>query len=244
MNTHTFTRSATETMEGTGAEVARLFPVPQFHNFDPFVLWDHFTVAPGTGFPDHPHRGFEAITYMLEGSMQHTDNLGNQSTVKPGGAQRFTAGKGIVHSEMPGKQGSSRGIQLWINLPQRLKGVAPAYQQVNAGEFPEETFAGGWKKIIVGEGSPLKLLTPVRYAELKLDPGGHYEEPLQTGFSGLIYLLAGEAEVNGHALKACDACFITDGEGIHIQSTTDCQLMLCQGQPHNEPIYQHGPYVD
>ena len=244
MNGKTFVRVATETMEGAGAEVKRLFPVPGFHNFDPFVLWDHFTVAPGTGFPDHPHRGFEAITYMLEGSMQHTDNLGNQSTVAPGGAQRFTAGKGIVHSEMPDKQGTSRGIQLWINLPGRLKGTAPDYQQVDADDFPVHAFEAGWKKIIVGEGSPLKLLTPINYAELQLNAGGHYEENLRQGFNGLIYILEGETQISGKNVAEGSAFFVADSDRIVLDSTAGCRLMLCQGQPHGEPIYQHGPYVD
>jgi len=107
-------QNSTVVPEGDGVEVKRLMPVANLRNFDPFVLWDHFDIE-GGGFPNHPHRGFEAITYMFDGGMKHKDNLGNQGTVFAGGAQRFTAGKGIVHSEMP--DGKAAGIQLWINLP-------------------------------------------------------------------------------------------------------------------------------
>lgn len=122
-----------EVAEGDGVDVKRLFPVPGRMNFDPFVLWDHFDILPGKGFPDHPHRGFEAITYMFSGGMNHQDNLGNASFVESGGAQRFTAGSGIVHSEMPAETGRSNGIQLWINLPKRLKTLPASYQQVDDG---------------------------------------------------------------------------------------------------------------
>jgi len=149
--------------EGDGVDVKRLFPLRDFMNFDPFVLWDHFTLDSGRGFPDHPHRGFEAITYMFEGGMNHKDNLGNESFVTAGGAQRFTAGSGLVHSEMPAQTGVSNGIQLWINLPKRLKQVDAEYQQVNANEFPVKKLDGGTVKTIVGENSPLQLKTSVIY---------------------------------------------------------------------------------
>ncbi len=244
MNGKAISHAAVETLEGAGVTVKRLFPVPRLRNLDPFVLWDHFSVAPGTGFPDHPHRGFEAITYMLEGSMRHTDNLGNQSTVTAGGAQRFTAGRGMVHSEMPGGSGDNTGIQLWINLPRRLKDVAPAYQQVDAGDFPVERFEMGWRKTIVGEGSPLQLLSEVSYSELALQAGGHFEEILPEGFIGLAYLLQGQARVSGQDINTGSACFVTDASRIVVDSDPGCHLMLCLGRPHGEPIYQHGPYVD
>ncbi len=244
MNGHASRHAAVETLEGVGVTVKRLFPVPGLRNLDPFVLWDHFSVAPDTGFPDHPHRGFEAITYMLEGSMRHTDNLGNQSTVTAGGAQRFTAGRGLVHSEMPGGTGDNTGIQLWINLPRRLKDVAPAYQQVDADAFPVEHFETGWKKTIVGEGSPLQLLSDVRYSELALQAGGHFEEALPKDFTALAYLLQGQARVSGQDIDTGSACFVTGASRIVMDSEAGCRLMLCLGCPHGEPIHQHGPYVD
>ena len=154
-------QSVTVVPEGDGVDVKRLFPLHGFMNFDPFVLWDHFDIGPGRGFPDHPHRGFEAITYMFAGGMNHKDNMGNESFVTPGGAQRFTAGSGLIHSEMPAEEGNSNGIQLWINLPIRLKQLKASYQQVNDTEFPVKTIKGAAIKTIVGEGSPLTLNTDV-----------------------------------------------------------------------------------
>lgn len=163
MNMTTFkTSSAVETMEGSGAKVKRLFPIrADLMNYDPFVLWDHFELAPGAGFPEHPHRGFEAITYLFSGSIEHKDNLQNQSKVYAGGAQRFTAGKGIVHSEMPAKNTTSTGIQLWINLPRKLKKVEPDYQQVDAENIPEHIINGVRVRTIVGTKEGIQLHTPV-----------------------------------------------------------------------------------
>ncbi len=241
-------RSAVETMEGAGATVKRLMPVPGFMNFDPFVLWDHFLVGAGAGFPDHPHRGFEAITYMFQGSMNHKDNLGNESTVTVGGAQRFTAGSGLVHSEMPGTTGNSTGIQLWINLPGRLKQTPPAYQQVDSDDIPEHTIENGKLRVIVGDGSPLELLTPVRYLDITLDEGGHYTEGIPSGYRGFVYVVSGQAMLNQQKAGAGDAGFYepeVDGEHqLEIRANCASRLMVCLGNPHHEPIRQHGPYVD
>ena len=237
-------RQALETMEGDGAEVKRLMPIPQFRNFDPIVLWDHFSVAPGTGFPDHPHRGFEGITYVFQGSMQHSDNLGNRTTVFPGGAQRFTAGRGLVHSEMPGREENTVGIQLWINLPQRLKTVAPDYQQVDAVDIPEIRFPGGRKRIIVGDDSPLKLLTPVKYLDISLDAKAVLSEAVNNAHRGLVYIVQGEIDLNGYQLKAGQACCIEAEDHLDMKAIKDSRLMLCFGQPHGEPIHQYGPFVD
>lgn len=133
---NTFIQSAVEMSEGDGVNVNRLFPVTRERmNFDPFVLWDNFNIGPDRGFPTHPHRGFEAITYMFSGSIEHKDNLGNHSTVTAGGAQRFTAGRGIEHSEMPDSDIMSNGIQLWINLAKDLKQIDPDYQQVDKKKY-------------------------------------------------------------------------------------------------------------
>lgn len=237
-------RHAMETMEGDGALVKRLMPLRGFMNYDPFVLWDHFDVSPEAGFPPHPHRGFEAITYLFDGAMRHEDNLDNKSTVLPGGAQRFTAGRGMVHSEMPGTQGRTQGIQLWINLPRRLKTVEPAYQQVNDGEFPETATEGGTVRVIVGEGSPLQLLTPVRYLDVKLQAGGAFHDTVPTDHRGLVYMVKGETRIGEYALKAGEACFFEGLPELDVRAIEECRFMVCSGQPHGEPIRQYGPYVD
>ncbi len=239
-----FIRKAEETSEGASVDVKRLFPIPSYMNFDPFVLWDHFNVKAGSGFPDHPHRGFEGITYMFSGSMEHKDNLGNQSRVGVGGAQRFTAGSGIVHSEMPGTQGDNEGIQLWVNLPRSLKGSEPGYQQVEQGDFPLTAFTGGSIRTIIGGDSPLELKTPVSYQHLQLDAGAEYVEAMNEGFRGFIYMVEGQGEVMGQTLQAGDALFAEHGGELTVTSVNGCVAMLCFGKPHAEPIHQHGPFVD
>lgn len=230
--------------EGDGVEVKRLFPIHGCRNYDPFVLWDHFDIGPGRGFPDHPHRGFEAITYMFTGGMQHTDNLGNSSCVTAGGAQRFTAGKGMVHSEMPAEKGQSNGIQLWINLPKCLKQIEPSYQQVNADDFPTQTIEGGSIKILVGEGSPLTLNTSVIYQHISLRKQASYELPVDPGMHGIIYVLSGDIGVNGSPLHVGQAAFLENEVLVHFSADEDSEFMLCLGQPHGEPIHQYGPFVD
>jgi redox-sensitive bicupin YhaK (pirin superfamily) len=237
--------SSERTQEGDGAEVKRLFPVPgRLMNYDPFVLWDDFTIRPGAGFPTHPHRGFEAITYLFSGTMLHEDNLGNVSTVGAGGAQRFTAGAGIEHSEMPGGDCETRGIQLWINLPRRLKGIAPDYQEVPSADIPQHDIDGGHARTIVGNSSPLRLHTDVRYLEIVLAARHDYFDALPAEYRGFIYLVSGSAAVGENPLHAGDACFLEPGSDWRVYTTTDCRLMVCTGRPHREPIRQHGSFVD
>ncbi|MDH5423449.1 MAG: pirin family protein [Gammaproteobacteria bacterium] len=237
-------RDVTVVPEGDGVDVKRLMPLREFMNFDPFVMWDHFNIGPGRGFPDHPHRGFEAITYIFAGGMNHKDNLGNESFVTAGGAQRFTAGSGMVHSEMPAESGETNGIQLWINLPKRLKQTEPGYQQVDAAEFPLLDIDGGQVKIVVGENSPLKLKTNVIYQHLKLDKGANYKLTLEPAMRGLVYLMDGCIIVNQEKLKSDQAWFAEDPGSLNIQAEENSQFMICMGLPHAEPIRQYGPFVD
>ena len=236
--------TAADTEEGAGAKVRRLFPVAGMMNFDPFVLWDEFTVPKSAGFPDHPHRGFEGVTYVFEGTMQHKDNLGNDSTVSAGGLQRFTAGKGIVHSEMPSSEVATRGIQLWVNLPRSLNQHPADYQQVSADDVRETQIEHGSVRELSGADAALKLLTPTRYLDLKLNPNAAYTETLPADFRGFVYLVTGQASVNHTTVNAGQAIFFETGGEIAISTTGNCRCMLCFGKPHFEPIYQHGPYVD
>ncbi|MDD3517273.1 MAG: pirin family protein [Chromatiales bacterium] len=243
MNEDILIRPAVEGAEGDGAVVKRLMPLRGFMNYDPFVLFDHFILEGGGGFPEHPHRGFEAITYLFEGSIAHADNLGNDSRVGVGGAQRFTAGRGIVHSEMPATDGPTSGIQLWINLPLRLKGIDPAYQGLDAADLPERPIEGGRERIIVGPGSPLALHTPVDYRDVHLDAGAAYAFAPASGRRGLVYVVDGAMNVNGRALRAGEAAFCDD-VALAIEATQASRFMLAFGAPHGEPIRQYGPYVD
>ncbi|TPW11132.1 MAG: Pirin domain-containing protein [Halothiobacillaceae bacterium] len=235
---------AQETQEGAGVQVKRLMPIATMRNYDPFVLWDDFTITPGHGFPTHPHRGFEAITYLFSGSLNHADNLGNNSTVTGGGAQRFTAGRGLEHSEMPHEHAATRGIQFWINLPRRLKQIEPAYQQVNDGEFPVEEIEGGAVKVLVGDGSPLKILTPIRYLQIDLKADTQYSVVIPAEMRGFLYVADGEVTLNQERYSAGDSAFFEDEPSLQLIAITPCRLMFACGQPHGEPIVQSGPYVD
>ncbi len=229
--------------EGDGVEVKRLMPVANLRNFDPFVLWDHFDIA-GGGFPNHPHRGFEAITYMFDGGMKHKDNLGNQGTVFGGGAQRFTAGKGIVHSEMP--DGKAVGIQLWINLPKRLKTIEPSYQQVDVVEAVKEN--GVVVRTIVGgfddKTAAIQLKTDVEYLDVSLKKGVSWKKSVPEGMRGIVYMLEGSLMLNGETLQVGQAAFIEQETELELLVADVSRVMWCFGKPHGEPIYQHGPFVD
>ncbi|MFQ5582753.1 MAG: pirin family protein [Mariprofundaceae bacterium] len=234
-------QKAMEVPEGDGVTVKRLMPVHGLRNFDPFVLWDHFDIKQG-GFPDHPHRGFEAITYLFDGGMRHTDNLGNNGTIHAGGAQRFTAGSGIVHSEIP--DGHAAGIQLWINLPKSLKSTPPDYQQVEAGDIPEHSDNDVITRSIVGESGPIKLHTPVEYHDIAMPAGTTLAKDIPADYHGLVYLVEGEAEVDGMPLNAGEAAYAEDEDSLTIVTDSGCRAMWCFGKPHGEPIVQHGPFVD
>ncbi|OIO68908.1 MAG: hypothetical protein COW19_09945 [Zetaproteobacteria bacterium CG12_big_fil_rev_8_21_14_0_65_55_1124] len=240
-------RSALLVPEGDGVTVKRLMPLAGHMNFDPFVLWDHFDITKG-GFPPHPHRGFEAITWMFAGGMQHKDNLGNEGTVHAGGAQRFTAGRGITHSEMP--DGHAAGIQLWINLPQRLKRIDADYQQADADAVPREEADGVSLLHIVGEHGAVQLHTDVEYLEISLTAGSRMQRNIDAGWRGIIYVVEGEAKLHTEdgssalSLAAGDAAHVEKESSLSIHSREGARLMWCFGVPHHEPIRQHGPYVD
>ena len=245
MEANTFIKPAIEMSEGDGVDVNRLFPVSsKMMNYDPFVLWDHFNIGPERGFPTHPHRGFEAITYMFSGSIEHKDNLGNQSTVTSGGAQRFTAGRGIEHSEMPDSQVFSNGIQLWINLSKDLKSIEPDYQQVDKENIPVKKIDGGTISVIVGDDSPVKLRTPVRYLSVNLDKASKLSETVPDDFRGFVYLLSGKLMINAEEVQEREAFFFENITELSIEALSESHFMLCMGKPHREPIRQYGPFVD
>lgn len=237
-------RRAVPMDEGVGAKVKRLMPVKGFMNHDPFVLWDEFSLETGAGFPAHSHRGFEAITYVFQGSVRHEDNLGNRSTVGAGGAQRFTAGRGITHSEMPASQGVSQGIQVWINLPGRLKSVSPDYQQVDAEALPSRSDDAGEITVVVGEGSPLELRTDVRMLDVILDAKSRFCETISAGYRGFAYIVKGDANWGEASISAGEAYLLEESEQLELSTSGACRFMLCLGMSHGEPIRQHGPFVD
>ncbi|MCK4864548.1 MAG: pirin family protein [Gammaproteobacteria bacterium] len=245
MDSNVFIHPAVEMSEGDGVDVHRLFPVSsKMMNYDPFVLWDNFNLGPDRGFPTHPHRGFEAITYMFTGSLEHKDNLGNQSRVTAGGAQRFTAGRGLEHSEMPDSEVDSNGIQLWINLAKSKKTIDPDYQQVDEENIPQFDIEGGHIRVIVGDESPVKLHTAVRYLRVNLDSAARLSENVPEGFRGFIYILNGKLKVNKETVNEREAYFFEKIKELDIEALTESHFMLCMGLPHGEPIRQYGPFVD
>jgi hypothetical protein len=229
--------------EGAGARVKRLFPVRDRHHHDPFVLFDEFFVAPGAGFPPHPHRGFEAITYIFAGAFRHEDNLGNATTVGAGGAQRFTAGRGLVHSEMPQGEGEAHGIQLWINLARSDKGIDPTYQQVDAEDIPERRIGGATVRIVVGAGSPVTVRTPARYEDVRLPAGATYGARLMPEWTRLLYVTDGAVDAGGTPVRAGQALIDLPAETT-LTAVEDARLVLVAGRPHNEPILLRGSFVD
>lgn len=229
--------------EGAGAEVLRLFPTRHQQHVDPFVLLDEFTVTPPAAFPEHPHGGFEAVTYMLDGAFRHRDNLGNDEIVSAGGVQRFTAGKRIVHAELPGTEETSHGLQLWVNLPRRLKEVEPDYQPVPSDQIPEKKEGGVLVRTVVGEGSPVELRTEVRYVDVTMEPGATFSDEIPSDWIGLIYVLEGEVGVGDGTVERGRAAIFKGAGEVRVTAKPSSRLVLIAGAPHKEPIRQRGSFV-
>jgi len=168
---------AVEMDEGSGATVKRAFPTSRSKSIDPFVLLDEFFVPPEAGFPEHPHGGFEIVTYMLDGALKHRDSTGVERTVSRGEAQYIRIGEGIRHSEMPSGGEESHGLQLWVNLPRKLKDADPSYRSADPEELPVEEFDGATATTVVGDESPLNFATPVKYRVVEIEPGGSWSIP-------------------------------------------------------------------
>lgn len=234
---------AVETAEGAGARVKRVFPTQYLMHFDPFVLLDEFFVEPPAGFPAHPHRGFEAITYMLEGGFHHTNNLGNDSIVLAGGLQKFTAGKGIVHSELPGTKGLNRGLQLWIRLPSKLGDTAPDYQQIEPGAMPERNSDGIRIRVIAGENSPVKLHTKIIYLDVIVSREGKFVYEVDPEANAFLYVLEGNLDVANSKVKKNEAALLTVGKKIEIIASEKARFVLIGGRPNREPITLRGSFV-
>ena len=244
--------------EGAGVTVHRSIGTPALRHLDPFLMLDHFgSEDPDeyiAGFPDHPHRGFNTFTYMLEGHMEHRDSMGNRGDLTAGGAQWMKAASGVIHSEMPRQtQGRMSGFQLWINLPAAEKMAAPAYQEFGAERIPEVVEAGGRVRVLVGEyggcrGSIQDPHTDVRYLDVSLVPGAAFQAPVPAGHNAFLYVFEGEAELEAgsqsqpvprHSLAVLgpgDALALTAGPA-------GARFILVSGRPLGEPIVQYGPYV-
>jgi hypothetical protein len=236
--------------EGNGARVRRSIGSAKLHNFDPFLLLDEFYVDPPAGFPDHPHRGFETVTYMLKGKFKHEDFAGHKGSIGPGDLQWMTAGRGIVHAEMPASRETSHGLQLWVNLPGKDKLCEPAYQEMLDAEVPRAVVEGAEVKIIAGEafGVDAKVVTrtPIIYLDVKLQPGKSLEHAVKDTYNGFVYVLEGSGTFGANQ-KHSDAhttLVMGNGSALDVQAGDQgLHYVLIAGEPIGEPVVQYGPFV-
>jgi hypothetical protein len=244
--------------DGDGVKLTRLIGSPEINMIDPFLILDKFESTRADdyigGFPDHPHRGFEAVTYLLAGRMRHKDNAGHEGVIEPGGIQWMTAGRGIIHSEMPEQEnGLLSGFQLWVNLPASKKMTAPAYQEFPAAEIPVETLeAGGTVKVISGQtdrgtkGPIINSLTNPLYLDVHLDQGATFGQNVPDTHGGFIYVIEGNVSVGtkGAELPARTLGVLGHGDRVEISSwNADSRFLIIAGQRLNEPVARGGPFV-
>jgi redox-sensitive bicupin YhaK (pirin superfamily) len=244
-------------MDGAGVKINRVLTQPLQRRLDPFLMLDAFgSDKPGdyiAGFPEHPHRGFETVTYMLAGRMRHRDSAGNEGVVSDGGVQWMTAGRGVAHSEMPEQnKGLMEGFQLWLNLPAKDKMSAPWYRDIPDEEVPRLSLPSGADvKVIAGsshgvDGAVQREATQPLYLDIHLPQGVAFEQPLPAGHNAFFYVYRGDVVVDGKAVQQGRMAILDnakDADGVRIKASVDSRLILIAGQPLNEPIAQYGPFV-
>ena len=255
-----------ETLEGGGFLVRRPFPKASFSDFDPFLLLDEMgpmDVAPGEakGAPDHPHRGFETVTYMLSGDMEHKDSSGHAGQLRSGDVQWMTAGAGVVHAEMPSAEfmrtgGRMHGFQLWVNLPQRAKMIKPRYQEIPRSRIPKATSPDGLVSVSViageamGEKAVIETRTPIIYLHYRIKPGGIVNQKVSHDYNAFAYVVDGAGLFGVEREPGTDGqmiMFAPDGHGLIIENPADAkaalEVLLIAGVPLNEPVARYGPFV-
>ncbi|HET8731747.1 MAG TPA: pirin family protein [Moraxellaceae bacterium] len=249
----------TPASDGAGVKLNRVIGTQQVPDIDPFLMLDEFRSDDAgdyiAGFPDHPHRGFETVTYMLAGRMRHQDNHGHTGLMDAGSVQWMTAGRGIVHSEMPEQEdGLMAGFQLWINLPARLKMTEPRYQEFPASDMPVVRPADGVSvKLIAGElagrvGPVSGIATQPLYWDISLAPGAEWSAPVPATHQAFLYLFEGDAEAGPAASRHPVQCsqMAVLGQGDHVEivgGTAGARLLLVAGLPLREPVARYGPFV-
>jgi redox-sensitive bicupin YhaK (pirin superfamily) len=255
---------AITTREGEGFLVHRPFPTPELDHFDPFLLLDEMGPAdlgPGEakGAPDHPHRGFETVTYMLDGKMEHRDSHGNAGALGPGDVQWMTAGSGVIHSEMPekgfaAKGGRMHGFQLWVNLPRRDKMITPRYQEVRGEKIPAAATPDGRVrvKVLAGESLGARAVidtrTPIVYLDASLAAGAKLSQAVPEDFNAFAYVVEGAGRFGADARSAADedlVLFARDGDTIELEASAErpLRVLLVGGSPIGEPVARYGPFV-
>jgi redox-sensitive bicupin YhaK (pirin superfamily) len=250
-------------IEGAGVLLRRSFGPNRSNLYDPFLLFDHFAFndpieGPIRGFPTHPHRGIETVTYMLEGNVRHRDSIGNMGIIGPGDVQWMTSGRGILHEEMPrrGPDGTIMGFQLWVNLPAALKMGQPRYQEVNAAGIPTVENAGLKVRLVAGEyerahGPVAQIAAKPLYMDVTLAPGMEFCQPVPLGHTAIAYLFEGAAWFGldkggtGEWVKDVHMLIFEDGDHLRVRAGSDshARFMLMAGAPFKEPIFPYGPFV-
>jgi len=241
--------------DGAGVRLKRSIATPTVDRLDPFFLFDNFgSENPDdyiAGFPMHPHRGIETVTYMLDGSVTHRDSLGNQGTIQAGDVQWMTAGSGILHEEMP-HAGPRRldGFQVWVNLPRQLKMTTPRYQDVPSARIPEVTVPGRARvRVIAGnvdgvEGAVREIFAGPSYLDVALPSGGTFEHPVTRGHTALLYVFRGQVEVAGKSVPSPRLAILGDGDVVWVRAPAgDARFLVLSAQPLEEPAVRYGPFV-
>ncbi len=249
--------------EGGGFIVRRPFPSQGLSFVDPFLLLDEMgpvDYAPGKaiGAPDHPHRGFETVTYILEGGFEHEDSAGNRGAIEAGDVQWMTAGAGVVHSEMPASRirkdgGRVHGFQIWVNLPASEKMIPPRYQGISSAQIPTATSPDGLAKVrvIAGEALGVKAVietrTPILYHDWTLAPGAKLEVPLPPDYAVMAYVFGGKAEIGGTLIEDGQLAILGEGDSVTLgttaDATEDARILFLGGVPLREPVARYGPFV-
>ena len=243
-------------IEGAGVLLRRSISPRASNEYDPFLLFDHFAFnnpleGPIRGFPTHPHRGIETVTYMLEGSVNHRDSLGNAGKIGAGDVQWMTSGRGILHEEMPrrSENGNIYGFQLWVNLPAAQKMSQPRYQEVAANAIPVVEKDGVTIRLVAGEfdgirGPVTEIAASPLYMDVKLAPGSSFIYPVPSGHTTLAYVFEGTGEFGEQVVESVSmVVFNDDGDQIEVKSESGVQFMLISGAPFKEPIVPYGPFV-
>jgi redox-sensitive bicupin YhaK (pirin superfamily) len=245
------------TSDGAGVRLTRVLTQPLQRRLDPFLMLDAFgTDNPDDyigGFPDHPHRGFETVTYMIAGRMRHRDSAGHEGLLSNGGVQWMTAGRGVIHSELPEQEeGRMEGFQLWLNLPGKDKMRAPWYRDIASEEIPEASLPGVKARVIAGEshgvqGAVQRDDTEPLYLDLHLEPGARFEQPLPAGHNAFVYVYRGALKIGETAVPLQRMAILANtpgSDGIALQAgDAPTRALLIAGKPLNEPIAQYGPFV-
>ncbi len=243
--------------DGAGVRINRVLTHALQRRLDPFLMLDAFgSDKPGdyiAGFPEHPHRGFETVSYMIAGSMRHRDSAGNEGLITDGGVQWMTAGRGVAHSEMPEQtDGRMEGFQLWLNLPARDKMTQPWYRDIPDADVPRfETDAGARVKAIAGSshgvaGAVQRAHTEPLYLDVELPANATFEQPLPPGHNAFIYVFRGQVVADEQNVPQSRMAILKNdpaADGVRIVAAQASRFILIAGQPLNEPIAQHGPFV-